>query len=148
MTDHVRVLVDTNVLVAATDEGRSSHAHASEFFADEERELIVTSQVVREYLVAATRPRAANGLGFTGDEAVANLDDLLLGVEVFPDSGAAMDVLMGFVGREMVAGKQIHDAHLVAQALHHRLDVIVTDNRRHFERFADLITIESLVEED
>ena len=67
---------------------------------------------------------------------------------MLPDSGAAMPVLAGFVQRETALGKQIHDANLVAQALHHRLDVIVTDNPRHFRRFADLIAIEALVEED
>ena len=108
---------------------------------------MVTAQVAREYLVVATRPRATNGLGLSGDVAVANLDDLLIGVEVFPDSGAAVDVLMGFVGRGTAIGKQVHDANLVAQALHHHADVIVTDNRRHFSRFEEFITIESLVEE-
>lgn len=148
MTDRESVLVDTNILVAAIDEARSGHRHAVEFLANDERELIVTAQVIREFLAVATRPMAANGLGLSGAMAEANLDDLLIDVEIYADSGAAMDVLRGFVGREMAAGKQIHDAALVAQALHHRLDVIVTDNCRHFERFADLITIEPLVEED
>lgn len=147
MTDGARVLLDTNVLVAATDEARSGHARAREFLADEDRELIVTAQVVREYLVMATRPQDVNGLGLPGDIAASNLDDLLTGVEVLPDSGAAMSVLVGFVHRDLALGKQIHDANLVAQALHHRLDVIVTDNPRHLRRFADLITIEALVEE-
>jgi len=147
MTDEARVLLDTNVLVAATDETRSGHVRARELLADDERELIVTTQVVREYLVMATRPQAANGLGLSGQAAAANLDDLLLGVEVFPDSGVAASVLMGFVHRDVALGKQVHDANLVAQALHHGLDVIVTDNVRYYRRFADLIAIESLVEE-
>ncbi len=148
MTDAARVLLDTNILVAATDETRSGHVRAGELLTDEERELIVTTQVVREYLVMATRPQSANGLGLSGETAVANLDDLLYGVEVFPDSGAAVSVLMGFVHRGTATGKQVHDANLVAQALHHHADVIVTDNRRHFARFDEFITIESLLDED
>ena len=80
MTDGARVLLDTNVLVAATDEARSGHVRAREFLADEDRELIVTAQVVREYLVMATRPQDVNGLGLPGDTAASNLDDLLTGV--------------------------------------------------------------------
>lgn len=147
-TTSARVLLDTNVLLSATDDTRPGYDRAVELIADDERELVVTIQVAREYLSTATRPVSANGFGLPGDVAVANLEDLLMGVEVLPDSAAALAVLAGFVHREMALGKQIHDANLVAQALHHRLDVIVTDNARHFHRFADLIAIEALVEED
>ena len=147
-TTSARVLLDTNVLLSATDSTRPGHVRALELFSGDDRELVVTMQVAREYLSTATRPVAGNGFGLPGEVAVANLEDLLTGVEVLPDSAAALSVLMGFVHREMALGKQAHDANIVAQALHHRLDVIVTDNRRHLERFADLITVESLVEED
>ena len=38
----------------------------------------------------------------------------------------------------------MHDANVVAVALAHGAAAIVTDNRRHFSRFADLIAIEGL----
>ena len=141
------MVLDTNVLLSATDHARPGHDRAVALLTEDDRDLVVTAQVAREYLSTATRPTSANGMGLPGDVAVSNLDDLLIGVEIFPDSGAAVDVLMGFVGRGTATGKQVHDANLVAQALHHHADVIVTDNRRHFSRFEEFITIESLVEE-
>jgi len=143
-----RVLVDTNVLLAASDEGRRGHAQAVHLLESDDRELVVTSQVVREFLSAATRPARSNGLSLDGIAAVDNLEDLLVEVDVLPDSVAALSMLYGFVVRGVVSGQQIHDAHLVAQAIHHDVGTVVTDNLRHFRRFRDVITIESLVEED
>ena len=37
---------------------------------------IRSSQVLREYLVVATRPHQNNGLGIQPDDALANLDEL------------------------------------------------------------------------
>lgn len=58
-----RVVVDTNVLLAATDRSRRTHAKATDFLNSDERELCVTPQIVREYLAVATRPRDASGFG-------------------------------------------------------------------------------------
>ncbi|HEX7738384.1 MAG TPA: type II toxin-antitoxin system VapC family toxin [Marmoricola sp.] len=146
-TTNDRVLVDTNVLLAATDGDRRGHRQAVRFLETDDRELVVTSQIVREFLSAATRPAASNGLGLDGEVAVDYLEDLLVEVDVLPDSSTALSMLYGFVMRGVVSGQQVHDAHLVAQAIHHEIGTVVTDNLRHFRRFADLISVESLAEE-
>jgi predicted nucleic acid-binding protein len=54
-----RALLDTNVLLAATDEGRDQHARAIETL-DEwpaaGTTLYTSGQILREYLAVATRP--------------------------------------------------------------------------------------------
>lgn len=67
MTRGSTLLLDTNVLLSATDRSRNSHASCTELF-----ELlpaagvhpVTIGQVLREYLVVATRPVEVNGLGF------------------------------------------------------------------------------------
>lgn len=138
------VLVDTNVLLAATDRDRACHRAALEFLRRERRDLAITPQIAREYLAVATRPVTANGLGLTGNDACGNLDQFLDGMRMLAEDGRTTTWLSRLVGAGSVAGKQVHDANLVAVALAHDVMVIVTDNTRHFARFASLVRIEAL----
>jgi predicted nucleic acid-binding protein len=138
------VVVDTNVLLAATDRSRAAHLAATEFLNEDERRLALTPQIVREYLVVATRPVDVNGFGLSGQDAVANVTQFLEDMDLLSEDGATTRGLMDLVVRDAVAGKQVHDANVVAVALSHRASAIVTDNMRHFTRFAGLIVVENL----
>jgi predicted nucleic acid-binding protein len=137
------VVVDTNVLLAATDTSRATHAAAMEFLETDVRRCALTPQVVREYLVVTTRPVDVSGLGLDGADAVANVTQFLDDMELLPEHLTTTRALMDIVERGAVAGKQMHDANLVAVALAHGA-TIVTDDRRHFARFAGAIGIETL----
>lgn len=138
------VVVDTNVLLAASDEARASHHAALDLLNHDTRRLAVTSQIVREYLAVSTRPVEANGLGMEGAKAVANVQVLLEDMALLPENAECSERVMGLVRQGRALGKQVHDANVVAVAVSHRAGVIVTDNVRHFDRFSDLIQIESL----
>jgi hypothetical protein len=71
-----KVFVDTNVLLEATDEGRRFHVEALNLFrnaAEDGVDLFLGTQVLREYLVVATRPIDNNGLGMTPELALDNV---------------------------------------------------------------------------
>lgn len=138
------VVVDTNVLLAATDRSRAAHASATAFLNDDERRLALTPQIVREYLAVTTRPVEANGFGLPGEDAVANVEQLLDDMEVLSEDVSTTRRLMDLIRERSAMGKQVHDANVVAVALAHQASAIVTDNARHFSRFADLIGVESL----
>lgn len=138
------VVVDTNILLAATDESRAAHAAATQFLNQDARRLALTPQIVREYLSVATRPPEANGLGLSGTAATSNIGLLLEDMTLLPEDLQAVQHLVRLVSGGSAAGKQVHDANVVAVALAHGASVIVTDNSRHFARFSDLITVEAL----
>jgi predicted nucleic acid-binding protein len=138
------VVVDTNVLLAATDRSRDHHGAATRFLNEDVRRLAVSPQIVREYLAVASRPVAVNGLGLSGEDAVANVHELLEGLEVLTEGPATTTSLMDLVVTGPAVGKQVHDANVVAVALAHRAVSIVTDNSRHFARFAHLLAIEEV----
>jgi predicted nucleic acid-binding protein len=138
------VVVDTNVLLAATDRDRASHAAATVFLDQDERTLAVTPQIVREYLAVSTRPQSANGLGMSPEDAAANVDQLLVDLVLLSEGAASTRRLLDLLRDGSCSGKQVHDANVVAVALAHDAGTIVTDNTRHFARFADLISIEDL----
>lgn len=138
------VVVDTNVLLAATDRSRGAHVDATAFLERDERSLALTPQIVREYLVVATRPVEVNGFGLSGEDAVANVQEFLEDMELLPEEAGFSKWVLDVVGRDVATGKQVHDANIVAVALAHGASAIVTDDTRHFARFASLIAIESL----
>lgn len=138
------VVVDTNVLLAATDRSRAAHRAATDFLNHDERQQAVTPQIVREYLVVATRPVDVNGLGLTTADAVSNVRQFLNDMELLLENLNTTTALIDLIGAYPASGKQIHDANILAVAITHRARVIVTDNPRHFSRFNDAIVTESL----
>ncbi len=140
------VVVDTNILLAATDRARSAHRAATRFLNEDERRLALTPQIVREYLAVATRPVDVNGLGLAMPDALANLEMLLQDMQLLAEDAATTATLVDLIGRGLAEGKQVHDANVVAVAFAHRADAIVTDNARHFARFANLIAVENLTD--
>lgn len=59
-----RLLVDADVLLEATDEGRRFHPQAVRLFREAPArgvDLVLATQVLQEHLVVATRPAENNG---------------------------------------------------------------------------------------
>ncbi|MCR1782269.1 PIN domain-containing protein [Nocardioides carbamazepini] len=140
----VDVVLDSNVLLAATDAGRRNHVQALELVRYDERRLAITPQIVREYLVVGTRPPEVNGLGLSMPQALGNVDDFLLDMSLLSEGDASLRWLRDLLDHHEVLGKQVHDANVVAVALAHGAGAIVTENTRHYARFAGLIGIEGL----
>lgn len=142
------VVVDTNVLLAATDRGRARHDAATRFLNEDRRRLAVFPQIVREYIAVATRPADANGLGLASEDAAANVKQLLEDVEMLSEGPSTTRILIELIADGAAAGKQVHDANVVAVAMAHSATAIVTDNTRHFARFSKLIAVEQLATND
>ncbi|MFT4288203.1 type II toxin-antitoxin system VapC family toxin [Nocardioides sp.] len=139
-----RVIVDTNVLIAATDSARPGHLAARSLIESDPRALCVSGQVLREFLAVATRSVEHNGLSLTGAVAVVTLGEVTSTLDVVEETASSRRFLHGLVGSGRAAGQQVHDANLVAVAVEHGATTIVTANPHHFARFVDLISIEEL----
>ena len=73
MTRGDLVMVDTSILLTATNAHRTGHHCALEVFQkalDAGVHLATCGQILREYLVVATRPVSANGLGLVPEDAL------------------------------------------------------------------------------
>lgn len=139
-----RVFLDSNVLLAATDHTRSAHAAAVaalEQWPAAGTTLYASGQVLREYLVVATRPVEVNGLGLSSREAWSNAAALRARLRLLDEDVAVNQRLLEIGGTTEIVGKQIHDANLVATMLVHGLDTLATDNLQHFARYRDLVTV-------
>ena len=144
MTSSSLVVVDTNVLLSASEATRADHRSAVTFLDSDPRELAVTPQILREYLVVATRPAELNGVALPVQVAAANVDRLLEALHLLPEDSTTVTRLRQLVDDVPTSGRQIHDANILATALAHGASAIVTSDSRHFARFADVIEIEAL----
>jgi predicted nucleic acid-binding protein len=125
-----RAMVDTNVLLAATDEGRPEHHDALTILNDwpsGRTTLCVSGQILREYLAVATRPADANGLGLKSPDALGNVDAIRERATLLADIDCG--------------GKQVHDANVIATMLVHGIDTVVTMNVDDFARFGGYVNV-------
>jgi len=137
--------VDTNVLLAATDRDRDTHARAVAFLEsglDGKARLFLTGQILREYLVVATRPVEVNGLGMEPDAALGNLGEFQKAALLLPEDQKTTRLLRTLVQRHQLRGKGIHDANVVASMFRHGLEKLKTFNPQDFERYETLQLIE------
>lgn len=140
--DKQRCFVDTNVLLSATDSSRWCH-HDALAFLDEgmtgKRSLYASNQVLREYLVVATRPLEGNGLGMSTAEAIDNVHHLRKCLTPLPEDAETSAILLRFITQFDLKGKRIHDANLVAIMYQHGLKCLKTYNPNDFRVFNDIM---------
>lgn len=136
-----RLFIDTNVLLTATDESRPNHEAARRLIAESDRNglhLAVSGQVLREYMVVATRPIDVNGMGLDPRDAIGNVEAFLRFVRLYDETEAADSKLRRLGLEHGLRGKRFHDANIVATMSVHGIRALVTDNVRDFAAFEDI----------
>lgn len=144
MTGADPVFADTNTLVYANQELAEFHERAQTRLREIEEEgasVWISRQVLREYLAVVTRP---HGRGAALPMAVAisrvrRFESLFIVAEDGPD---VTERLLHLLATFPTAGKQVHDANIVATMLAHGIPRLLTFNTADFRRFAGLIRLE------
>ena len=136
------LFVDTNVFLTATDRTRSQHVIARSLLTEAgtgEFQLALSGQVLREYLVVATRPVEANGLGLSTRDALRNVEIFASPPFAFCDEPESVSHhLVQLTRRYELAGRRIHDANIVATMTAHGIARLITQNVRDFEQMAEI----------
>jgi predicted nucleic acid-binding protein len=140
------MFVDTNVLVYATQVTSPHRAAARTALRDHTKgraRLRLSRQILREYLAVVTRPQLfANPI--TMAEALADVERFAAAFEVLED-GPEVGVRLAELCRSVaVAGRQVHDANIVATMLANGEARLLTANRGDFQRFVPRIEIVGL----
>lgn len=140
MTDAKAVMVDTNILLTATEVTRLRHARAQDVLQTWPR-LYVSGQILREYLAVATRPASENGLGLELSLALENVQEFLGRLRFLDETRKTFQNLRELLVEIPCRGRQLHDANLVATALAHGVSAVVTENPKDFLRFHGRLTV-------
>jgi predicted nucleic acid-binding protein len=139
-----RVMLDTNVLLAATDAGRAEHKDALRILNDwpgGATTLCTSGQILREYLAVATRPPGKNGLGMKIAEALGNVRAIRERTTLLAEDARVADRLLVLLDDVPCGGRQVHDANVVATMLAHGIDAVVTMNLDDFGRFGQFVSL-------
>ena len=137
------MFVDTNVLIGARFVTAPHHGVAVSNL-DRIREspetLCTSRQVLREYLVVVTRPQSWT-TPLPMAEAVEDVRRLTMSFAVLEDGPGVMEMLTALCREVPIAGKQVHDANIVATMLTHGERRLLTFNTRDFRRYSDRIEL-------
>jgi predicted nucleic acid-binding protein len=147
MTDAEEWFVDTNVLIYATNAHSPWHQQATAVLnAARQRgvNFVISPQILREYLVTATRPAPTPLL--RSSEALENVEIYQKEFRVVADSPEVSAILVALVRRYDVLGKQVHDTNLVATMLTHCVSYLLTHNVSDFVRFSQEITVIPMIQ--
>ncbi|MEA2753777.1 MAG: hypothetical protein QOJ54_66 [Aliidongia sp.] len=139
------VFLDTNVLIYAGRPESVQHDAALAALKRLEMEgcsFWISSQVLREYLAVVTRPQSMIP-ALPMAEAIADVRRFMDLFDIAEDRPTILDRLLRIVTAYPTAGKQSHDAHLVATMVDYGINRLLTFNRRDFERFASFIRLEA-----
>ena len=134
--------VDTNVLVYAAAVGAPllDRARAALAQAAADGAVAISRQVLREYLSVMTRQQFW-GKPLTLAQAVTDTGEFIRQFAVLEDSPLVWDRLIMLSRRYSFAGRQVHDANIVATMLAHGERRILTFNGPDFRRFGRLIEV-------
>lgn len=137
------MFVDTNVFVSARNTQAPACAPARAALAralESGEPMRINRQVMREYLSAVTRPQIwSDPLSMA--EALDDVARLSAAFEVLEGGPRVMGMLVGLCRDVVVAGKQVHDANIVATMMAHGERQLLTFNGSDFRRFGDRIEL-------
>ena len=139
--------VDTNIWLYASSPRSPWHAAATAVLGDVRAAgttLVISPQIVREYLAAAARPGVLDPALSLAD-LLTNAATLLTTCRLVDDTRAVSEQLVSLLGKIPAAQQRVHDANLVATMLTWGVPQLLTHNTRDFVPYTHLITIVPLV---
>jgi predicted nucleic acid-binding protein len=138
------ILLDTNILLLVS-QPHVPHSPIAERALDVLRgrneTLLIASQNIVEFWAVATRPATENGLGFTVDHAMRQVLALKRLFTLLPEQPLQSE-WERLVATYRVAGKNSHDARLVAAMTVHGTRTVLTFNVQDFTSYAEITVLD------
>ncbi|UBF29267.1 type II toxin-antitoxin system VapC family toxin [Kovacikia minuta CCNUW1] len=144
------VFLDTNILVYASIPESPLHdiaVNSIQTLEQDGQELWISRQILREFLATLTRPQV-----FTEPvparlvvEATRQFETRF---QIAEDNQRVTARLLALMEQVAIGGRQVHDANIVATMQAYGINQLLTHNVTDFERFAALINVLPLVENE
>lgn len=139
------VLIDTNILLRSAQPTHPLYPiaiHAVSTLLKRNETVFFCPQNIAEFWHVATRPTSANGLGFSPQETlreVESIEDLLT---FLPDTPSIYPEWKRIVSAHGVQGIKVFDARLIAVANTYGVGNILTFNAGDFKRFSPVAILD------
>jgi predicted nucleic acid-binding protein len=137
-------LVDTNLLLRASDSGSSLYQQASDALAALAAgggQVYITPQNLIEFWAVVTRPRNANGFGWSVTKAAIEIEQLHTNFLFLDDTPDVFSYWRRLVLTYSITSKRTHDARLVAVMLAHGVTHLLTYNIADFKSFSNITLV-------
>ena len=144
MTEDKFCFLDTNILIYASDSHSPWHQPAKEKIKKllgEGFRLFISPQILREYVSVASR---STGKHVPWDMILKNYESFQRHFTLLGEDRDTVNELRQLLSKIPAAGKQVHDANIVATMLAHNIPCLLTNNTDDFSRYSKLITVISL----
>lgn len=135
------VLLDTAILLRLVNPADTQHgvAQAAVLTLAARGEILhIAPQNLVEFRSGATRPSAANGLGYSPAATEQEAAQFERAFSLLPEAPEIFSAWKRLAAATGVIGKQVHDARLAAICHVYGIQRILTFNVQHFLRFADI----------
>jgi predicted nucleic acid-binding protein len=136
------ILVDTNIPLRIAQIGHPHRAAALEALKlltmRDQEHFAIAPQSLYEMYVVCTRPSAANGFGYTAQQAITEIIAARSLFEILSETAQLYPTWEGLIAKHGILGKQAHDVRLVALMIQHRVPKILTFNDADFRRFTEI----------
>lgn len=132
MTDY---LLDTNILLRSRDIASRDYNlvdRTIRYLISNNHQCFITSQVLIEFWVVATRPVAVNGLGWTPEETERAVQMLINQFSLLEETPDIFRIWLSLATTYKISGKRTHDLRIQAVALAHNISHILTLNPKDF----------------
>ncbi len=128
-------LLDTNIILRFTDTYSSEYEIINNAIFQillQDGQCFITPQVLIEFWVVATRPVAANGLGWTPEATGQAVQMLINQFEWLEETPDIFRIWLSLATTHKISGKRIHDLRIQAVVLAHNISHILTLNPKDF----------------
>jgi predicted nucleic acid-binding protein len=128
-------LLDTNIVLRFTDTNSCQYdlvVNAISQILLEGDQCFITSQVIIEFWVVATRPISVNGLGWTVAETEQAVKMLINQFKLLDETPNIFLLWLNLVTTHNISGKHTHDLRIQAVMLAHNISHILTLNPKDF----------------
>jgi predicted nucleic acid-binding protein len=139
-----RYLLDTNILLRASDPAALSYTLATEAVARllaQSNECVITAQVLVEFWVVATRPISVNGLGWSVEQTRVEVEQIINQFTLIEENPQIFTYWLSYVTNNKVMGKRVHDARLIAVMLTYGITHLLTFNTDDFSSTAGIVIV-------
>ena len=124
-------LLDTNILLRSRDIASPDYNlvdRTIRYLISNNHRCFITSQVLIEFWVVATRQLAVNGFGWTPDETERTLQMLINQFEWLEETPDIFRLWFSLATTYKISGKRTHDLRIQAVMLAHNISHILTLN--------------------
>ena len=140
-----KYLYDTNILLRLSDRISANYALARDatyILIEQGHKCCLTSQIIIEFWVVATRPTEVNGLGWTPERTKNQINQFLTRFTVLEETPEIFTLWFQLVTDYNIKGKRTHDIRLLAVMKAHSITHLLTFNPDDFVPLPNIIILQ------